>query len=112
VGCFQALALIPGTSRSGITITAALLIGLSRTLSIKYAFLLSIPVITLATLLKTFDLVKDTSQIDWTLLFIGFVIALITSYFTIVFFIRLVERIGFLPFVIYRILLGALLFLL
>jgi len=112
VGCFQALALIPGTSRSGITITAALLIGLSRTLSIKYAFLLSIPVIALATLLKTFDLVKDTSQIDWTLLFIGFVVAFITSYFTIVFFIRLVERIGFLPFVIYRILLGALLFLL
>ena len=112
VGCFQALALIPGTSRSGITITAALLIGLSRTLSIKYAFLLSIPVIALATLLKTFDLVKDTSQVDWSLLFIGFVVTLITSYFTIVFFIRLVERIGFLPFVIYRILLGALLFLL
>ena len=112
VGCFQALALIPGTSRSGITITAALLIGLSRALSIKYAFLLSIPVIALATLLKTFDLVKDTSQVDWNLLFIGFIVALITSYFTIVFFIRLVERIGFLPFVIYRILLGALLFLL
>ena len=112
VGCFQALALIPGTSRSGITITAALLIGLSRTLSIKYAFLLSIPDIALATLLKTFDLVKDTSQVDWSLLFIGFVVTLITSYFTIVFFIRLVERIGFLPFVIYRILLGALLFLL
>jgi undecaprenyl-diphosphatase len=112
VGCFQALALIPGTSRSGITITAALLIGLSRALSIKYAFLLSIPVITLATILQAFDLAKDTTQIDWPLLFIGFVIALITSYFTIVFFIRLVERIGFLPFVIYRILLGALLFLL
>ena len=112
VGCFQALALIPGTSRSGITITAALLIGLSRVLSIKYAFLLSIPVIALATLLKTFDLVKDTSQINWTLIFIGFVVALVTSYFTIVFFIRLVERVGFLPFVIYRILLGALLFLL
>ena len=112
VGCFQALALIPGTSRSGITITAALLIGLSRALSIKYAFLLSIPVIALATLLKTFDLLKDTSQVDSSLLFIGFVVTLITSYFTIVFFIRLVERIGFLPFVIYRILLGALLFLL
>ncbi|MBT8009233.1 MAG: undecaprenyl-diphosphatase, partial [Gammaproteobacteria bacterium] len=112
VGCFQALALIPGTSRSGITITAALLIGLSRALSIKYAFLLSIPVIALATLLKTFDLVKDKNQVDWSLLFIGFIVALITSYFTIFFFIRLVERIGFLPFVIYRILLGALLFLL
>ena len=112
VGCFQALALIPGTSRSGITITAALLIGLSRSLSIKFAFLQSIPVIALATLLKTFDLVNEVNQVDWTLLLIGFVIALITAYTTIVFFIRLVERIGFLPFVIYRILFGVILLLL
>tara|TARA_B110000967_G_scaffold112236_1_gene114879 strand:- start:2304 stop:3098 length:795 start_codon:yes stop_codon:yes gene_type:complete len=111
VGCFQALALIPGTSRSGITITAALLIGLSRTLSIRYAFLLSIPVIALATILNIFELMKDKSQVDWSLLFIGFIISLITAYYTIVFFIRLVERVGFLPFVIYRILLGVLLFL-
>ena len=112
VGCFQALALIPGVSRSGITITAALFIGLSRALSIKYAFLLSIPVITLATLLKTFELSTVASQVDWTLLLMGFIIAFIAAYTTIVFFIRLVERIGFMPFVIYRILLGALLFLL
>ena len=112
IGCFQALALIPGVSRSGITITAALFIGLSRALSIKYAFLLSIPVITLATLLKTFELSTVVSQVDWTLLLMGFIIAFIAAYTTIVFFIRLVERIGFMPFVIYRILLGALLFLL
>ena len=48
IGCFQALALIPGTSRSGITITAALLIGLSRSLSVKFSFLLSISVIAMA----------------------------------------------------------------
>ena len=112
VGLFQALALIPGTSRSGITITAALLIGLSRSFSIKFAFLLSIPVIALATLLKTFDLVNEVNQVDWTQLLIGFLITLITAYTTIVFFIRLVERIGFMPFVIYRILLGAMLLLL
>jgi undecaprenyl-diphosphatase len=111
VGCFQALALIPGTSRSGITITAALLIGLSRGLSIKYAFLLSIPVITLATILKFFELSNEVHQVDWLILLLGFAIAFLTSYFTIVFFIKLIERIGFLPFVIYRILLGALLFL-
>ena len=111
VGCFQALALIPGTSRSGITITAALLIGLSRGLSIKYAFLLSIPVITLATILKLFELSNEVHQVDWLILLLGFAIAFLTSYFTIVFFIKLIERIGFLPFVIYRILLGALLFL-
>jgi len=111
VGCFQALALIPGTSRSGITITAALLIGLSRELSIKFAFLLSIPVITLATLYKFFELSSEAQQVDWLILLIGFSIAFLTAYFTIVFFIKLVEKIGFLPFVVYRILLGALLFL-
>ena len=112
VGCFQALALIPGTSRAGITITAALLIGLSRKLSIKFAFLLSIPVITLATIMKLFELSNESQQVDWLFLALGFAITFLTSYFTIVFFIKLVERIGFLPFVIYRIFLGVLLFLL
>ena len=109
IGCFQALALIPGTSRSGITITAALLIGLSRSLSVKFSFLLSIPVIALAMVVKTFDLVNQVDKVDWSLLLLGFIISAITAYATIVFFIRLVERIGLLPFVIYRLLLGVLL---
>jgi len=112
VGCFQALALIPGTSRSGITITAALLVGLSRQMSIKFSFLLAIPVITLATLAKMFDLVNESVEVDWLMLTLGFIVSTITAYATVVFFIRLVDRIGFLPFVIYRILLGALLLLL
>jgi undecaprenyl-diphosphatase len=112
VGCFQALALIPGTSRSGITITAALLIGLSRQMSIKFSFLLAIPVITLATLANIFDLVNESAEVDWLMLTLGFVISAATAYVTVVFFIRLVDRIGFLPFVVYRILLGALLLLL
>ena len=109
IGCFQALALIPGTSRSGITITAALLIGLSRSLSVKFSFLLSIPVIAIAMIVKTFDLVNQVDKVDWSLLLLGFIISAITAYATIVFFIRLVERIGLLPFVIYRLLLGVLL---
>ena len=109
IGCFQALALIPGTSRSGITITAALLIGLSRSLSVKFSFLLSIPVIAVAMILKTFDLANHVDSVDWSLLLLGFIISAITAYATIVFFIRLVERIGLLPFVIYRLLLGVLL---
>jgi undecaprenyl-diphosphatase len=112
VGCFQALALIPGTSRSGITITAALLVGLSRQMSIKFSFLLAIPVIILATLVKVFDLVNESREVDWLMLTIGFLISAITAYATVVFFVRLVDRIGFLPFVVYRILLGALLLLL
>jgi undecaprenyl-diphosphatase len=109
IGCFQALALIPGTSRSGITITAALLIGLSRSLSVKFSFLLSIPAIAIVMIVKTFDLVNQVDRVDWSLLLLGFIISAITAYATIVFFIRLVERIGLLPFVIYRLLLGALL---
>jgi undecaprenyl-diphosphatase len=109
IGCFQALALIPGTSRSGITITAALLIGLSRSLSVKFSFLLSIPVVAIAMIVKTFDLVNQVDNVDWSLLLLGFIISAITAYATIVFFIRLVERIGLLPFVIYRLLLGVLL---
>ncbi len=112
VGCFQALALIPGTSRSGITITAALLVGLSRQMSIKFSFLLAIPVITLATLAKMFDLVNESAEVDWLMLTLGFFVSAVTAYATVVFFIRLVDRIGFIPFVIYRILLGALLLLL
>jgi undecaprenyl-diphosphatase len=109
IGCFQALALIPGTSRSGITITAALLIGLSRSLSVKFSFLLSIPVVAIAMIVKTFDLVNQVDNVDWSLLSLGFIISAITAYATIVFFIRIVERIGLLPFVIYRLLLGVLL---
>jgi undecaprenyl-diphosphatase len=111
IGCFQVLALIPGTSRSGITITAALLVGLSRQMSIKFSFLLAIPVITLATMVKLFDLVNGYSEVDWLMLVLGFFISATTAYATVVFFVRLVDRIGFLPFVVYRILLGAILLL-
>ena len=81
-------------------------------MSIKFSFLLAIPVITLATLAKMFDLANESTEVDWLMLALGFVISAITAYVTVVFFIRLVDRIGFLPFVVYRILLGALLLLL
>tara|TARA_B110000914_G_scaffold210377_1_gene209476 strand:- start:1624 stop:2418 length:795 start_codon:yes stop_codon:yes gene_type:complete len=112
IGLFQAIALVPGTSRSGITITAALLLGLSYKLSLKFAFLLSIPVIILSTLLMTIDLATSTNSIDWLSLLLGFVISALTAYATITMFIRLVDRVGMLPFVLYRLLLGGLLFLL
>ena len=67
--------------------------------------------ISIATLMKLFELSNESKQSDWLLLLFGFAIAFLTSYLTIVFFIKLVERIGFLPFVVYRIFLGALLFL-
>lgn len=112
IGAFQAVALVPGTSRSGITITAALLLGLSYKLSLKFAFLLSIPVIILSTLLMSIDLAANANTIDWLSLLLGFVISAIAAYATISMFIRLVDRVGMLPFVLYRLLLGGLLFLL
>lgn len=109
VGVMQALALIPGTSRSGITITAGLLIGLSRKMSTQFAFLLSIPVITLSALLMLLDLYQQPQLVDWPMLMLGFVIAAVSSYATVVFFIKLLDTIGLMPFVVYRIILGGVL---
>ena len=112
IGIFQVFALVPGASRSGVAITAALFLGLSYKLSLKFVFLLSIPVIVLSALLKLIDLTYSADAIDWTNLIIGFVVAVVVAYATITMFIRLVNKVGMLPFVLYRLLLGGLLFLL
>ncbi len=109
IGVMQALALIPGTSRSGITITAGLLIGLSKKMSTQFAFLLSIPVITLSALLMLLDLYQQPQLVDWSMLILGFVVAGVSAYATVVFFIKLLDTVGLMPFVIYRIILGVML---
>ena len=109
VGVAQAIALIPGTSRSGITMTAGLMLGLSRQAAARFSFLLSIPVITLAGLMLTRDLVNTPGLVDWEAMVIGVVTSAITAYLCIHYFLKLLERIGMLPFVIYRLALGALL---
>ncbi len=78
-------------------------------MSIKFAFLLSIPVITLSSMLVIVNLYNQPEQVDWSLMFLGFVIAGLSSYFTIVMFIKLLDTIGLIPFVVYRLLLGVLL---
>lgn len=109
VGLAQALALIPGTSRSGITMTAALLLGYQREAAARFSFLLSIPVILGAATLKLSDLVQQAEPVPWLQLGIGFVTAAVTAYLTIVVFLRVLERIGMWPWVAYRLLLGAIL---
>jgi undecaprenyl-diphosphatase len=109
IGVAQALALIPGTSRSGATMTAGLMLGLSRQAAARFSFLLSIPVITLAGGLLTLELIKDPALVDWRAITIGVVSSAITAYLCIHVFLKLLERMGMLPFVIYRMLLGALL---
>ena len=106
IGMAQALALIPGTSRSGITMTAGLTIGLSRSGAARFSFLLSIPVMVLAGSFEVKDLLAQNNPVDWNTLLIGTFISGISAYLCIEYFLKLVERIGMLPFVLYRLLLG------
>jgi undecaprenyl-diphosphatase len=110
IGCAQAVALIPGTSRSGITITAGLLLGLTAQASARFSFLLSIPVIILAGGFEVLDYLEVASMSDMNDLIIGALISAVSAYFCIHFFLKLLERVGMTPFVIYRLLLGVGLF--
>ncbi len=109
IGGAQAMALIPGTSRSGITITAGLLLGLTRQAAARYSFLLSIPIIVLSGLGVTGDLLSSNEAVDWTALLLGTVIAAVSAFACIHFFLAWINKMGMLPFVIYRLLLGVLL---
>ena len=111
IGIAQFLALIPVTSRSVITITAALLIGFSRTDATRISFLISIPGILGAATLKFLDLITQQVTINWLSLSIGTAVAGISAYLCIRFLLHFIERISFLPFVIYRLILGTILIL-
>lgn len=110
IGCAQALALIPGTSRSGITMTAALFLGFNRSVSARFSMLLSIPIILAAGSLESFKLIKATEPVDWQLMGIGIVVSAISAFLCIHLFLKWLEKIGMLPFVVYRLLLGITLF--
>jgi undecaprenyl-diphosphatase len=112
IGIAQALALIPGTSRSGITMTAALALGLTRTAAARFSFLLSIPVILMAGGFESLKLLQQPGPVAWGELLLGTTVAAVSAYLCIELFMRLIERIGMLPFVIYRLLLGVFLLLL
>ncbi len=110
IGLAQALALIPGTSRSGVTMTAALLLGFSRQAAARFSFLLSIPVILLAGGLLTQDLLASSVPVDWVALLLGIVLSAISAWLCIHYFLKFLSSMGMLPFVIYRLVLGAFLF--
>jgi|TARA_B100000315_G_scaffold258836_1_gene312387 undecaprenyl-diphosphatase len=110
IGIAQMLALIPGTSRSGVTMTAALYCNLTRPAAARFSFLLAIPIIAASGLLKSIELYAvDTSGSEWLILFYATGLAAVVAYNCIHFFLQLIERVGFLPFVIYRLVLGGLL---
>jgi undecaprenyl-diphosphatase len=112
IGLAQAMAPVPGVSRSGVTITAALLLGLNRQASARFSFLLSIPIIASAGALKVWELSSSGLTVDWWTLGLGAAVSGITAYLCIAVFLRLLDRVGLMPFVYYRIVLAAVLFLL
>ncbi len=105
IGCAQMLALVPGTSRSGITITAALFCGLNRESAARFSFLIAIPIILLSGCYKAMELMAS-SFVNWGDLFIGFVISAVSAFICIMYFMKFINRIGMMPFVIYRLILG------
>ena len=111
IGFAQAIALIPGTSRSGITITAGLLLGLTREAAARFSFLLSIPIIMAGGLLKTKELVETAGTVDWQAITLGVVISGLTAFLCIHYFLKIINTIGMTPFVIYRLILGGILLL-
>ena len=115
IGCFQILALIPGTSRSGVTILGAMLLLCSRSVASEFSFFLSIPVMFGASLLKLVKFFIDgnslvTSQVLFLL--IGCVVAFMVSLFVIKFLMSFIKEHDFKPFGVYRIILGVLLLVL
>jgi undecaprenyl-diphosphatase len=106
IGMAQALALVPGTSRSGITITAGRLLGIRRQDAARFSFLLSAPVILIATIYEVVMLVTGDVPVAWENLAVAALISGIVAYLSIEFFMRFVSTLGLLPFAIYRLLLA------
>lgn len=108
IGVCQAFALIPGTSRSGVTITAALFLGIGRTDAARFSFLLSIPIIVLSGGFKALELLSESS-VPWLELLLGASLSAISAYVCIHYFLSYINRLGMLPFVVYRLGLGGVL---
>ncbi len=106
IGLAQAIALVPGTSRSGITITAGLFTGLTRSASARFSFLLSIIVGGLAGSMEGLKLVKAGLDTPWAALIVGFAVAFVSAYVVIHLFLKFITRASMTPFVIYRVALG------
>jgi undecaprenyl-diphosphatase len=108
IGIAQALSLNPGTSRSGITMTAARTLGYTRPEAARFSFLLSIPATAAAGLLVIGDAVKQGTPITFDAILTG-ALTFFVALATIAFLMQLVRRVSFLPFVIYRVILGGVL---
>ena len=106
IGIAQCFALIPGTSRSGITISAALALGIDAKTASKFSFLLAIPTIGAIACYQLISVDLDSFTNNFKSNLIGMIASFVIAYLTIDFFIKFIEKIGFMPFIIYRLLLG------
>lgn len=105
-GMAQAMALIPGVSRSGGTITAGLLMGYTREAAARYSFLLAIPAVFGSGFYQLFKSLGHENPVGWAETFLATVVAFVVGYVVIVFFLKLVSTKSYMPFVWYRILIG------
>jgi undecaprenyl-diphosphatase len=106
IGLSQALAIIPGVSRSGVTMTTALALGMTREGAARFSFLLSAPIILGAALVKLPEVIANPAMMD-TSFFTGMAVSCIAGLASIGFLLRYVQTKSFLPFVLYRFILGA-----
>ena len=109
IGLAQALALIPGTSRSGITMTAALLLGLDRNSAARFSFLMAVPIILAAAGYESLKLIQSDVGVDIINFLVAALLSAVSAFVAIHVFLQFLDKIGMLPFVLYRVLLGVVL---
>jgi undecaprenyl-diphosphatase len=110
IGLFQTLALIPGVSRSGITITTARFLKFNRFDSSKISFLLAVPALAGASLLGLKDIVNQSLEFSY-LVFVAVTLSFLSSYFTVKFFLKYINKFSLNVFVIYRVVVAIILFI-
>lgn len=109
IGLAQAFALIPGASRSGVTITAGRFLGLGPEAAARFSFLLAVPVVAAAGGYGAARVAAGDAPIDWLQFSIAVLVSALAGWGCIAAFLALLRRVGLLPFVIYRLILGAVL---
>ncbi len=112
ISCAQAIALIPGTSRSGITMSAGLFSKLDRKSAAEFSFLMSVPVILLAGLVKVVGLLENgLGDLTYSTLLVGLVSAAFSGWLAVSLLMKIIQKWSFTPFVVYRVVVGILIIL-
>jgi undecaprenyl-diphosphatase len=107
IGCFQCLALWPGFSRSGATISGGMLMGVSRYAASEFSFILAVPMMMGATVLDLYKSMGFLTMADFPMFAVGFITAFVVAMIAIKIFLELIKRISFVSFAIYRFIVAA-----